>query len=56
MMHSLYKVCLATLPLTILVGARQYSPLRYSRTAKTYSIQDYYQGEDFFKCVLLSYF
>lgn len=44
-MHSLYKVCLATLPLTILVGARQYSPLR---RAKTYSIQDYYEGDDFF--------
>lgn len=50
-MRSLYKVYLVTLPLTILVGARQHSPLRYSRTAKTYSIEDYYQGDDFFKCV-----
>ncbi|KAG2112961.1 glycoside hydrolase family 16 protein [Suillus discolor] len=41
------RVCLAMLPLTILVGARQYSPSRYSRTT-AYSVKDYYQGNDFF--------
>jgi len=59
-MHALSKLLLAALSLTTLVGARHQSRVhsRYRRdvvrrqsTNKTYTVQDFYQGEDFFKCV-----
>lgn len=55
-MHTLSKLFLAALSLTTLVGARHQSRAhsRHLRTAvrgrstnKTYTIQDFYQGEDF---------
>jgi hypothetical protein len=59
-MHALSKLLLAALSLTTLVGARHQSRVhsRYRRdvvrrqsTNKTYTVQDFYQGEDFFKYV-----
>ncbi|KAG2075644.1 hypothetical protein BDR04DRAFT_1091206 [Suillus decipiens] len=51
-MHSFYTLFLATLPLTTLVGAHSHSlhrPVSGRRSAaKTYSVQDFYQGQGFF--------
>ncbi|KAG1834110.1 glycoside hydrolase family 16 protein [Suillus variegatus] len=52
-MRSFHRLFLAAFPLITLVGARSYSrhrPISVGRrsTDGTYTIQDYYQGEDFF--------
>ncbi|KAG1739023.1 glycoside hydrolase family 16 protein [Suillus lakei] len=57
-MHSFSKVFLAALPFTALVDGNSYWHSRHRRTArrqpagKTYMIEDFYQGQDFFKDVL----
>ena len=56
-MHVLFVSLLATIPLGTLVGAhRTVSRSRHRHVARqssnnTYALQDFYQAEDFFKCV-----
>ncbi|KAH7926045.1 glycoside hydrolase family 16 protein [Leucogyrophana mollusca] len=53
-MHALFAILLTAIPYTTLVGAHQGSRSRHRQVAratnstKTYTIKDFYQGEDFF--------